>query len=456
METFISKEELLKNTTKLLYDRCNEISFIKYLNQKFSDKGLSVKIPSLLMDENESTNVNNIKTIELITLIDAVCEYTHDSRYNPSHYFSDKELNDFDSHISKDENVVDCIHLKNGIKINDEQWVFYVPLEDCYLFKNSLLIRYNIQTQRKPEYKEIGTKGFVIEDAALDEGAVESIKEVFLDEKFTPNLITLNVLVQEGKTAQFKEEGNDITIIPNYDRNSPNTTYVDCIDGYHRLTGAYRAYKEELEKGKKLKGGLIVSLVRMTVSEARDYIAREFKRSSTSQEWLDSITENDYTKMADKIVSNINLSNIGLVDFVGLTYDDVKYKNKITSRNVLVNGIKNTDIKVNNLNEVVFSGKKIADIITIIINQIATHFDNDYKKILKESMFLDTNMFIGYIAIANKIMNLKDYDYRAIEIAEKLYNLNNDYKEIEKELYLKNKNYTVYKIFNYFEDKVGE
>lgn len=456
MSTFISKKELLENVTKLLYDKCDDISFIKFLNKKFSDKGLSVKIPSLLMDKNESTNVDNINNLELITLINAIYEYYNDFKYKPSNYFSDMELSEFDSYVHKDENVVDSIHLKNGIKINDQQWVFYVPLEDCYLYKNSLLIRYNVQTQRKAEYKEIGTKGFVVEDAALDENAVESIKSVFLEENFTPNLITLNVLIQEGKTAQFSESGRDVIITPNYDRSSPNTTYVDCIDGYHRYTGGCKAYKEALDKGKKLKGGLIVSLVRMTVDEARNYIAREFKRSSTSQEWLDSITENDYTKMADKIISNIDLSKIGLNDFVGLTYDDIKYKNKITNRSVFVNGIKSTDIQVNDLSEVVFSSKKIGEITTIIINQIATHFNNDYKKILKESMFLDANIFIGYIAIANKIMNYKDYDYRAFEIAEKLYELNKNYKEIERDLYLKNKNYTIYKIFNYFEERAGE
>lgn len=453
-ERFVSRDKLLEYVTEMLYDRCNDTNLIKYLNLRFSDKGLSVKIPSLLMDKDEVTNVYNISNLELITLIDSLHDFTKDERLNPNYYFSDLELDNYDNYIHQEVDFIDSIILKNGMKINNKQWVFYISLKDCYLYKKNMLIRYNIQTQRKSDYKIIGTKGFGIDDASLDENAVESIKEEFKKGNFTPNLITLNVLMQKGKVAQFKEESDGtIVITPNYNRDSENTTYVDCIDGYHRFTGAYKAYKEALEEGKELEGGLLVSVVRMTLEEARNYVAREFKRSSTSQEWLDVIEETDYTKAADSIIKNINSILLKSDDFVGLTYDDIKYKNKITSRSIIVDGIKNTNMQVNNISDVTYSSMEIGTIITLIIDYLGKkYFESDYKRMLNESFLLDCNMFIGYVATAYEIKQNENYERLTLKFAEELYERNKNYKEVEIELSLKNKNYTSSKIASYFKN----
>lgn len=467
MKSFVSRKELFEYVTEILYEKCDDMDLLKYLNLKFSQKGFSIRTPSLLMDRDEATNIFNISVMEQIALIEGLYEYTNkdkvkdekkDETFNPSLHFSDSELNSYDLYKPIDTDIINSLKLKNGIKVNDTQWIFKISLRDCYLYKKNMLVRYNVQSQRKASYKEIGTKGFVIEDATIDEKAIEDIKNEFLQKKFTPNLITFNVLIQDGKVAQFKEEADGTIIItPNYNRNTTHTTYVDCIDGWHRFTAGCRAYKESLENGEELEGYLILSLVRMTLEQARNYVAREFKRSATDIEWLEGIEENDYTKMADRIIENIELKSIGLDNnFVGLMFEDIKYKNKLTSRNILVDALKQTNVQVNNLSAVVIDSEKMGNIITLILEYLCSkYFDSDYKQMLDKSYLLDCNMFSAYIAIANILKKYNNYEKLSIKVAEELYKLNYDYKELERNLALKNKYYSPIKISNFFIEKIG-
>lgn len=453
------KIELQKELNKRLNEECNNIQFMMNLNQSFGEKGLSLKIPALLLDTDDLTSFDDLSTIEQITLLDSIYNF-YDKKlkvFNPENYFSDSELSRWDTFIPTQEladGSINQIKFKNVIKISDSHYVSYMTLEEIYLIKKNMLVRYNKQSQRKPSKKTIGTKGFTVEEISLDESAKEAIKAEFKQGKFTPNLITFNMLVQDGKIPQKIEEGNDVVVIPNYDRNSPNTTYVDCIDGYHRFIAAYEAYKEELEKGKKLEGGLIVSLVEMTLEDARNYVVREFKRSATDSKWLKAITENDYTKTADDIIRKINLKPIGIDNFkevVGIEYEDVQLFDKLTYRDIFVSALELTNLNVSVTGLRIVETNKVAEIINIILSHIAyAYFNKDYKNLIKKSYLLDYNMFIGYIAIADTIKNEEDYQEKSVLIAEKLYKLNSNHKAIRKELSLGYKNFSIPKIYNYF------
>lgn len=463
MKKIYSYKDLEKALVKTLDEECNNYQFRKHLNKSFSDKKLSLKIPALLLDSDDLTDFNQLDTIEKITLINSIYTFYGEKAevFKPSNYFSSSELTRWDTFLPTKElmeSSINSIRFRNVIKISDSHYVCYMTLKELYLMKKNMLVRYNKQSQRKPNKKTIGTKGFKVEEISLNQQAKDEIKMEFKKGKFTPNLITFNILVQDNKIPNIEEDGNDIIVTPNYDRESDRTTYVDCIDGYHRFVAAYEAYREELDEGRELEGGLIVSLVEMTIEEARGYVVREFKRSATDAKWLKAITETDYTKTADEIIKKIDLNPIGISNFkdkIGIEYEDVKSFNYLSYKDVFVEAIKLSKLHVSVSSLRITETNKIANILNIILTHLAyVYFNKDYKNMLKNSYLLDCNMFAAYILIADFIKDNENYEEMAIDVAEKLYSSNKYYKELRKDLSLNHKNYSTSKIFNYFKELI--
>lgn len=432
---------------QIIEEYCDDIKFINKVVEHFAKKNIDIKVPNLLMGNNVS--FSELDVIEKICFTDACYEILMWDDLNPKYYFSEGELYSYDTFIKDDSEIRESIVIKNARKVSDNQFEGYLSLKELYLCRKNFLIRYNRKTQRKGTVKTIGTKGMKVYETYLNSNAVYDIKQEFLAENFIPNLITLNVLIMDGKIPDIKfvekfENIGDLIITPNLDRDSKFTTFVDIIDGYHRYTGACDAYEEAREKGEELQGGLLVSVTKVSLQQAKEYVQREFKRNDTDRDYLKALEENDYTKFVSKLEKNSEI----LKGEIAETHDEQKVFEKLTNKLVLAEAVKLTDIMVNEEVEVYFSSKKMGEIIDTMITTLMKQYNNDLKTMRDNSFFLEPNIFVGYLAIANELRKKEDYIESLLRVCERIISLKN--KDLKKELGLSVKKCDVKSIYNYF------
>lgn len=434
---------------QVIEEYCNDIKFINKAVEYFAKKNIDIKVPNLLMGDNIAFEDLNI--IEKICFTDACYNILLWSDLNPKYYFSEGELYSYDTFIKDDNEICESIIIKNARRISDNQFEGYLTLRELYLYRKNFLIRYNRKTQRKGNVKTIGTKGMKVYETYLNRNSVKDIKQEFLAEDFIPNLITLNVLIMDGKIPDIRfiekfEDIGDLIITPNLDRDSKTTTFVDIIDGYHRYTGACEAYEEAKEKGEELEGGLLVSVTKISLQKAKEYVQREFKRNDTDKDYLKALEENDYTKFVNKLEKSSDI----LKGEIAETFDEQKVFEKLTNKLTLAEAIKLTDITVNDDVEVHFATQKMGKIIDTLIKELLKQYLNCLKTMKYNSFLLDPNIFIGYIAIANELRKQDEYIESLLSICEKIKKL--EKKDLRKELSLSVKKCDTKKIYNYFKE----
>lgn len=450
-----SREELLDNLQIIINNNDYNKQLINKLSIKFDEKGFSMQRPNQIF--GGSAPLESLDGTELLALTDGLYSLIQDNKniINPKDYFSDSEIVRFESYQKPVEERKDSLILKNVVQIDDLQWICpFWSLEEIYNAHNNAQLSYNFNTQREATYKQTKT-GEVIITATLNKESVKNIADEMYANKFTPNLITLNVRLIDGKKPNLKhiKDLQELIITPDYDFDSPNTTFIDMTDGWHRTNGGLWAVDRARQEGKTLKGGLIVLITCFTEEEAKHYIARESKKNEMSKEYIKALTNDDYNKIASQINDfGDNNSNI-LKNKIANTREELNYTDKYTTFEVIREGIKQTNIDIKDAIEVKMMIPRMIEIINMLISYILKYkFNNDMSK-MAESAFLQPNIFVGYIAVANKLKNDKDYMDKIFKIAELLDN--KDRKDFVG-LGIYSKNLQQKKIYEYFENLTKE
>jgi hypothetical protein len=324
---------------------------------------------------------------------------------------------------------------------------------------NNVIWRYNPKTQRASTSKKLGTGDNFIREIDVNWNHVHDISDLMLDNKFESNQIIINILLTGDNNPDYeflpetKENIGRLIVRPNHDVDSEKFTVMNILDGYHRILGAREAFikYQNQHKGEKLTGGLDVRIVVRTVPQAVELIDQIFRRSDTRKDFKKAIAKDNYNKFIDMWSERSEILN----NQVETTFDECKIGNKLTYKVVLKDALKYcTKIDVNKLGTVTVASGKMAESLDMIINMLKeTYFNDDLEYMKENSFLLQPNIFVGYLAITNRIYNSKNfYDYE--KICEKLYNLTED---DVKELALNNKHRVPYKeIYKFFEDLVSE
>lgn len=162
-----SLKELLVILEKFLQDNADKKDVLKNINEEFLRKRLNMRIPIQLVNGMELTS---LKKIELIGVVEALYN-TGYTKFNPSNYFSNIEINKYNNYIGEKEKEVDIIEFDNvTIKPSgDGFFIPYVPISYIHDLVEDRLISYNFETQRNAKIKKIG-EGFI--------NKLMSIKEV--------------------------------------------------------------------------------------------------------------------------------------------------------------------------------------------------------------------------------------------------------------------------------------
>jgi hypothetical protein len=343
--------------------------------------------------------------------------------------------------------------------IDDFNYIGRVTYEEITLCMNNVLWRYNPKTQRASTSKKLGTGDNFIREIDVNWNHVHDIAELILEKKFEDNQIIINILLTGDNNPDYdflpevKDNLGRLVVRPNYDPESEKFTVMNILDGYHRILGAREAFirYQDKNKGKKLEGGLDIRIVVRTVPQAVELIDQIFRRSDTRKDFKKAIAKDNYNKFIDMWAERSEILN----NQVETTFDECKIEGKLTYKVILKDALKYcTKIDVNKLGTMNIASGKMAESLDMIVNMLKeTYFNNDLEYMKENSFLLQPNMFVGYLAITNRISNSRNF-YNYEKVCEKLYNLTED---DVKELSLNSKHQVPYKkIYSFFEDLVSE
>lgn len=361
------------------------------INEEFEKKGLNSKSLQLLLDDDKKS-ASDLKNYELIAFSKIAYKKLEKEEFDPKRYFGDTVLISYESNVEKKE-FINKIILRNFIKIDEFNYRGQISYRELYDYLNNDLIIYDHNAQRSPKYREVGSKNGKTQKLKvvnLNMETVEDIADAILDEVFEDSEIILNCEMLDEKTQKFKfidkheDVFGDILIEPDYDLESNETTWLTIPDGYHRCRGIILAMNRYYAKeGVWLDGSIGVRLVRATKERAKRIVYQTFLRSPDEPEWVNTLDENDYTKFVDMIVKNSKRLSIEN------TVEEAEINEKLTSKSLLVDIFKKTDIEVNDTSKAFFKAKSIAK-----------NFDIIYDTIKNEVVKINPYSIAGYIYIS--------------------------------------------------------
>ena len=416
-------EELQTEIRKIILKDFDNYELKRLLNNRYIEKGFNPKDITLLFDEKKY--IEEFDEMKTICISKALYEYyNNNEKLNPKRYYSVPTLEMYKNYIITSE-VVNKIKINNVIQINQEEYIGILTYEDIYKYMNASMFCYTLSAQRQPTYKKMGDKYVAV--PTIDDKAVNSIAETVLKEQLESTQIILSYIIDDTHIPKIKfnpffENIGELII----------EEVLSIIDGYHRVAGINLGVIKYLaETGKYLNGYITVKILISDLAKARANVVQSFKRASTSEEYLRSITQDDKSNFLDKI---INISKT-FKDNIALTYEEAKALNKLTYRTLLLDIVDKMSIDFSNMSEVIIKSKKISE-----------QFDILYDFLKDEDLNINLNgilLWIAYQIVENNINEIDIY-YNILEL---ITNISKEQKATWK---LENKTIRLNLVINYF------
>ena len=416
-------EELQTEIRKIILKEFDNYELKRLLNERYIEKGFNPKDITLLFDEKKY--IEEFDEMKTICISKTLYEYyNNNEKLNPKRYYSVPTLEMYKNYIITSE-VVDKIKINNVIQINQEEYIGILTYEDIYKYINASMFCYTLSAQRQPTYKKMGDKYVAV--PTIDDKAVNSIAETVLKEQLESTQIILSYIIDDTHIPKIKfnpffENIGELII----------EEVLSIIDGYHRVAGINLGVIKYLaETGKYLNGYITVKILISDLAKARANVVQSFKRASTPEEYLRSITQDDKSNFLDKI---INISKT-FKDNIALTYEEAKALNKLTYRTLLLDIVDKMSIDFSNMSEVIIKSKKISE-----------QFDILYDFLKDEDLNINLNgilLWIAYQIVENNINEIDVY-YNILEL---ITNISKEQKATWK---LENKTIRLNLVINYF------
>lgn len=464
-EKFVKKiystDEKIVYLARMINEEMFNRKLVDSITEEFLKKGLNAKIVSAVFSESISLKdflEQEKYKYERIAFYIGAYKILQWDALSASKNFTDNELSLYDSYMNIEEQV-NSVVFEKAIKLSSSKFNTSLSIKDIAKYENNALWMYPFDSQRKPVTRYIGTEKFKVQEMNVDFKAVEEIKTAMLKDDYEYDPIILNLRIRDDETIPQKIEKEivkdsgvfKITITPNYDYDSNHYTTLDKIDGQHRILAITQMVAELEKQGEPIPDIQVpVILVYRTPQQAKKIISQIFKRSDTNREYLDAVTENEYTKFADILINNSKILN-GKVAIDSDEYFEEEY---YTTKMILADTVK----KLENIefgSEILYTNiaKKISRFTDEMINYLCSISFNSLEDMKKNSCLLYRYMFVGYVIIGNYLRNRNDN----IELIQKLCDKINEIKDSElMNLKLNQKHQNVNKIENYFISLIRE
>lgn len=246
-------------------------------------------VPIAVLNELELYNVSDFLLRHELLKID-LSEYYHKEEMDAA--VNSKSQIEYDS--SNGVVFKDMEFNENELK---PQWVGFISYQEIGSMFDAGIFNYNFATQRKAKVLTIRNQTERI--ATVNQENVDAICDEVLKGKFEENMLTLNIRIGEGERYLYDPDGKDLWI--------PDGIEIDTIDGYHRICGIHKAWKQN----KNIKGKMVLLIKHISAAQAKYFIAQEAKGTINAQEDMKIYdSSGNMYKLINEINKNSNDNNI--------------------------------------------------------------------------------------------------------------------------------------------------
>jgi hypothetical protein len=435
---------------------------IKAINIELAEKNMNSNIVSALFTDG-TLKTNKLSKEEKMAICKVCYEVLRLEKLNFKKYYNNDEIIDYNSFKNIEEQIKEVI-LPLLQRVDEYNYTGRISYEQIYNYIKFVLFRYNKLSQRAYKTKSLGTKDESVRIVDIKQENVDKMMKLILDGKLESTQVIINVRLPEGKEnfnpnyyfEPINEEYANIGTLyihPNKDVDSETFTVIEMLDGFHRMLAVYQAvekYKIE-NKGAMLQGGLDIRIVMRTLSEAQEIVRQIFERSDTNPEFIKGYKQGDDVDFLKMVEDNSKV----LKNEIALNFEEHKMLKSLTYKTILLDALKLTDIQFEKKGLVRNVAKELGATIDELIELMKVKYFNDNIELMKNnSNFLGCNMFVGYIAIANTMRELGDFN-KIDDIVDSIYTIPENQMQ---KLKLKNSpNTCSYKdIYNYFSNLTME
>lgn len=368
--------------------------------------GIFNKSPSIILEDK-----NIVPDSELFLFTKALYEATNESKLNPKNWFNEEEIKNYEGYKAQIQGKQDIIIFEDVKQIGDYQYICpYISLQELAKLFEQGLITYNIRTQRDPTRIKFNDK--IIETATIKERPVKEIEGKMLQGKFTQNMISLNIRKTGNENFEYNAKTRELAVMVD-----GKTTFTDIVDGMHRSAAGMRAVKQKPD----IKLGFVVNILNYTEEEAQAFIEQEDHRTPISRTLIASYKNDDtnilITKEIDKYGTELTNE---LFNRFARDYKEIRLYDKYVTYETFAKALE-YNFEYKSARE----ARRTKDFIINYFNElIGILKDKGYDS---DSIAFDNTMFIGYIALASKLKDETNWEYK---LEEAINNL--DFRESNK------------------------
>lgn len=403
----------------MLKDRKDLEVLLNMIIQKYNtDRDKTDKIIDIMMEHGISPGeaskltegqillqeVQNISILYIYT--DALYRATGNDQIKPENWFAPDEIRDGKEFKVEEEEKIDEIVL-HDVTLNGTRHLVCAKISGAELAKwmRQRLLTYNLQTQR-PSIKTVIFNEYVkIPDIRTYK--VNQITKMLLQGEYTTDTLTLNIR-KTGNEKMYYDPDAQILRIPIIEGN-----YIDIVDGAHRVAANDKALT--IQPGLDISWSL--NILNYDIKEARRFIAQTSKASPISRKDRTLYDTDDADMLIAQDIATFGESKTNVMyNKIGEDIKDVQYKDKYTTFDTIFKAVNhNFDYNENKTYDI----QKVKENVVRGLNEILGYLDSKYGNLQKNKnkyVFLESNMFIGYIALLSTVWDsrtktfIKDWD----------------------------------------------
>lgn len=414
-------DKLTEEIEKIIFKYNDDNIIFNKLKEKVEYK-INLEILTKIWNGSQMNGI--LKNESLYFFIQAMYDITKNEDYNPTNFFYDAEIDEFNRMTIHTE--IDTTHwiLHNVTQIDDHTYLAVDSIANITKGVDNNFLGYYTKTQRKPKIAKT-PNGNVIELPDIRPAATREISDLFEKGKHPVNQVTYNVRQLDGSELRFlKYHQSDRTLVIQQDAK----LYIDIIDGAHRTQGAVIAthnMKYDKVKAKYLDRPLAILITHFDVPQALDYVKQTAKARAIDEEFLKTINEKDIgLDMARQINTKEPSQSNSLFDKIA-SYEDEVYKMHskycyIRTISEAINYNFSNVVNSNNYRDLRLVNDHIVKVINEILGYYYDKITGSIEDCRKQNMILMDKAFIGYIAIAKATYNIPGWEDILDGILERL------------------------------------
>lgn len=386
----IERKELEKNLLEPMNEikkNKEQLDRIKKNLMKYSVReGITQRI---FIHPEEELNKLDLRLLCLLT--EEVYKESKDQRVKVTDYFTDVEIRSsrtYDANLEIEHDLLSLpLTLKNVLMIDSENYITALDIKFIRKMMLSKLLRYNFDTQRQAKY--VRRQGSIEKVANVNPRSVREIKERLLNNTLSPTTITFNALVgtsDSGNEIIYDSKKMELTITEG--------TFIDIIDGFHRISGALEA----LDVNPDIEFKFQVAIKNYNTTTAQQHIAEVATVNEINKTHIEALKA---ARHSDGVVRQLQ-RNSDLKGRVSQTGHINLLNNEIVSYKILADTI-DEEFEMKTKKDEMDVAEYLADFFNYLLGSYPEAFITDYNRISKESLINSNVMFAGYVVLARRM-----------------------------------------------------